>query len=288
MEPSVQQPTHGVFDESLFQYEDGTQATPVSLVSEGFLTDFEGTSAGFRIRRTRRHAVQWHRVGTRHPFIHRHPCRCASGAECWGTNLADTNYTDDNDDGNTPPSYLPFVVSMTSASCLSTRSSRARPPTSIPGTTSKRPLAPNRTASGFPTAVTSNPLFAKSRLPARQQRLQLHRHRPACQYGPRLRRQLRTRRRVWKQLGRQNLEQLRWPAERQQLGVGPCGFLDHAQNPSGWANIAVDLTDFIDEYVQIRFVLHHTARPAMNIDDNMSGWYVDNFRLGICCPKAPA
>ena len=34
-------------DESLFQYEDGTQATPVSLAAEGFLTDFEGTTAGF-------------------------------------------------------------------------------------------------------------------------------------------------------------------------------------------------------------------------------------------------
>ena len=30
-----------------FQIEDGSQATPVSLKSEGFLTDFEGTNAGF-------------------------------------------------------------------------------------------------------------------------------------------------------------------------------------------------------------------------------------------------
>ena len=41
------------------------------------------------------------------------PAGCASG-RVLGTSLADTNYTDDNDDGNTPPSYMPFVVSMTS------------------------------------------------------------------------------------------------------------------------------------------------------------------------------
>ena len=35
------------------------------------------------------------------------PGGCASGQECWGTNLADTNYTDDNDDGNTLLSTCP-------------------------------------------------------------------------------------------------------------------------------------------------------------------------------------
>ena len=61
-------------DESLFQYEDGTQATPVSLVSEGFLTDFEGTSAGFRIRRTLPPCRPVASGGNTAPFHHRHPC----------------------------------------------------------------------------------------------------------------------------------------------------------------------------------------------------------------------
>ena len=89
-------------DESLFQYEDGTQATPVSLVSEGFLTDFEGTSAGFRDS-TDPAAMPSSGIGWEHGTLSSTdiPAGCASGAECWGTNLADTNYTDDNDDGNT-------------------------------------------------------------------------------------------------------------------------------------------------------------------------------------------
>ena len=71
----------------------------------------------------------------------------------------------------------------------------------------------------------------------------------------------------------------------QQWGYGLAGTSVTAQNPSGWANIAIDLTDKIDEYVQIRFVMHHTASSAMNIDDNMSGWYIDNFRLGDLLPQ---
>ena len=70
-----------------------------------------------------------------------------------------------------------------------------------------------------------------------------------------------------------------------QWGWGLAGTSVTAQNPSGWANIAVDLTDYIDEYVQIRFVMHHTGSSAMNIDDNMSGWYIDNFRLGDLLPQ---
>ena len=71
----------------------------------------------------------------------------------------------------------------------------------------------------------------------------------------------------------------------QQWGYGLAGSSTTAQNPSGWTTIAVDLDDYIDEYVQIRFVMDHTARPALNIDDNMSGWYVDNFRLGDLLPQ---
>ena len=71
----------------------------------------------------------------------------------------------------------------------------------------------------------------------------------------------------------------------QQWGYGLAGSSTTAQNPTGWATVAVDLNDYIDEYVQIRFVMDHTARPALNIDDNMSGWYVDNFRLGDLLPQ---
>ncbi len=102
-------------DESLFQYEDGTEATPVSLISEGFLTDFEGTNGGF-YDSTDPANMPSSGVGWEHGSLSASdiPAGCSSGQECWGTNLADTNYTDDNSDGNTPPSYMPFVLGMTS------------------------------------------------------------------------------------------------------------------------------------------------------------------------------
>ena len=31
--------------------------------------------------------------------------------------------------------------------------------------------------------------------------------------------------------------------------------------------------------------MHHTGSATVNIDDNMSGWYVDNFRLGDLLPQ---
>ena len=98
-------------DSSLFNYEEGSQATPVSLAAEGFLTDFEGTMAGFSDS-TDPGLMPSSGIGWEHGSLSATdvPAGCSSGQECWGTNLADTNYTDDNDDGNNPASYLPFIV----------------------------------------------------------------------------------------------------------------------------------------------------------------------------------
>src|SRR6056300_897980 len=77
--------------------EHGAQATPVSLAAEGFLTDFEGTDGGF-IDATDPGAIPASGVGWEHGTLTSSdtPAGCKSGSECWGTNLADTNYTDDN------------------------------------------------------------------------------------------------------------------------------------------------------------------------------------------------
>ena len=63
-------------DESLFQYEDGTEATPVSLISEGFLTDFEGTNGGFYDSTDPANMPSSGvGLGTRFPLVFRHPSR---------------------------------------------------------------------------------------------------------------------------------------------------------------------------------------------------------------------
>jgi hypothetical protein len=69
-------------------------------------------------------------------------------------------------------------------------------------------------------------------------------------------------------------------------GWGLAGASTNAQNPSGWTTIAVDLTDYIDQYVQIRFVMQHVLNTDDPVDDNMSGWYIDNFRLGDLLPQS--
>ncbi len=275
-------------DESLFQYEDGNQATAISLVSEGFLTDFEGTPAGFTDS-TDPTLMPSSGIGWEHGSLSTTdiPGGCASGQQCWGTNLADTNYTDDNDDGNTPPSYLPFTVSMTSAELfvdplLKSKTAYFDSWHNLETSTgsqqnSKRfsdcayleiRSSPNP---GFPPDNTGFEYIAIDQQ-ASTGLVYGTNYAQGGGFGSN-----------WDGKitsncgGLQNGSQWEW---------GLAGSSTTAQNPTGWTNIAVDLTDYIDEYVQLRFVLDHTARSAMNIDDNMSGWYVDNFRLGDLLPQS--
>ncbi|MGB0313690.1 MAG: hypothetical protein ACPGDD_07365, partial [Poseidonia sp.] len=264
-------------DESLFQYEDGNQATAISLVSEGFLTDFEGTPAGFTDS-TDPVLMPSSGIGWEHGSLSTTdiPGGCASGQECWGTNLGDTNYTDDNDDGNTPPSYLPFTVSMTSAELFVDPLLKSKTAyfdswhnleTSLGSQQNSKRFSdcayleirssPNP---GFPPDNTGFEYIAIDQQ-ASTGLVYGTNYAQGGGFGSN-----------WDGKitsncgGLQNGSQWEW---------GLAGSSTTAQNPTGWTNIAVDLTDYIDEYVQLRFVLDHTARSAMNIDDNMSGWYVD-------------
>ena len=273
-------------DEALFHYEDGSQATAVSLVSEGFLTDFEGTTAGF-IDATDPSTMPTSGVGWEHGSLSSTdiPAGCASGNECWGTNLADTNYTDDNDDGSTPPSYLPFVVSMNSAEVFvdpllksktayfdswhNLETAAGSQPNSkrfsdcayIEIRSSPNPGFPPDDSGfqhiSFDQQSSTGLVYGTNYAQGNTGSTTNGKISGACD-------------------GLRNGSQWEW---------GLAGSSTSAQNPSGWLNLAIDLTEYIDEYVQIRFVLHHTANPAMNIDDNMSGWYVDNFRIGDLLPQ---
>jgi len=79
-----------------FQIEDGSQATPVSLKSDGFLTDFEDTDGGFMdvTNPPPQSGVGWEHGSLFGSSVIN--SNCASGADCWGTNIYDDNYTDDN------------------------------------------------------------------------------------------------------------------------------------------------------------------------------------------------
>ena len=277
-------------DESLFRYEEGTQATPVSLAAEGFLTDFEGTTGGFADS-TEPGLMPSSGIGWEHGSLSSTdvPAGCSSGQECWGTNLADTNYTDDNDDGNNPASYLPFIVALRSTELF------------------VDPLLKDKTAyfdswHNLETSVGSQP---NSKRFSDCAYLEI-RSSPNPGFPPdnsnfdfiSIDQQASTGLTMGTNYaqGGGGAQGSQWDGKissgcdglrngSQPWNWGLAGSSTTAQNPSGWATVAIDLNDYINEYVQIRFVMDHTSRPALNIDDNMSGWYVDNFRLGDLLPQ---
>ncbi len=274
-------------DPALFRYEDGNQATPVSLISEGFLTDFEGTTAGF-MDSTEPGNMPSSGIGWEHGSLSASdvPAGCASGMECWGTNLADTNYTDDNPDSNTPPSYQPFILSMTSAELfvdplLKSKTAYFDSWHNLETTAGSTTNSKRFSDCGYLEIRSSpNPGFPPDNMDFEFLKIDQLAS-TGLSYGTN-----------YAQGGGSGSN---WDGRissncggllnGSQWEWGLAGSSTTAQNPSGWTNIAVDLSDFINEYVQIRFVLHHTARPTMNLDDNMSGWYIDNFRLGDLLPQ---
>jgi hypothetical protein len=78
-----------------FQFEDGSVSTPVSLLAEGILTDFESDMAGFMDATTPlQSGAPWSHGSLFGGSVI--PTNCASGSDCWGTGLFDTDYTNDN------------------------------------------------------------------------------------------------------------------------------------------------------------------------------------------------
>jgi hypothetical protein len=63
----------------------------------------------------------------------------------------------------------------------------------------------------------------------------------------------------------------------------------NANNPSGWAEVAVDLSDYVGRYVQLRFVVEHNTAGGSGsspVNQTFPGWYVDNVRLGQLLPQS--
>ena len=273
-------------DISLFQIEDGNTATPVSLAAEGFLTDFEGTTGGF-MDSTDPSTMPSMGAGWEHGALSQSdtPAGCASGDECWGTHLADSNYTDDNPNTQTPPSYEPFTLSMQSAELFVDPLLKSTTVffdswhnlETVAGTQSNTKRfsdcayvevrsAPNP---GFPP---TNDFFEY--IPFDQQTSQ------GLSFGVNY---------AQGGSGSQNGKISGYCSGIQNSTgwqYGLAGSSTTTQNPSGWNTLAINLNDYVGDYVQLRFVMVHSAAPQMNLDDNMSGWYIDNFRLGDLLPQS--
>ena len=55
-------------------------------------------------------------------------------------------------------------------------------------------------------------------------------------------------------------------------------------NPTGWANIAIDLIQYVGQYVQFRFIMEDNNIGGT--DGGKAGWYIDNFRVGDPLPQS--
>ncbi|NCG43410.1 MAG: hypothetical protein GWO84_07735, partial [Euryarchaeota archaeon] len=231
-----------------FQIEDGSQATPVSLKSDGFLTDFEGTEAGFMdvTMPPPQSGIGWEHGSLFGGTITNSDC--ASGDDCWGTNVYDDNYTDDN-------GAQAFKLNMNSAEIfvnpqLKTHTAHFASWHNLEYFGNSGPTVQKRmmdcayveirssltgnfdpiSSAGFdfiPIDIAnssgisySNGYWQKSNSGAN--------NKISYQCG-----------------GIDDTE------------YGLAGKSTSASNPNGWADIALDLKDYVGKYIQLRFVMEH-------------------------------
>jgi hypothetical protein len=275
-------------DKALFTYEDGSDATPVSLAAEGFLTDFEGTDGGFADA-TDPNTMPSSGVAWQHGALTSAdtPSSCASGADCWGTNLADSNYTDDHDTDNNGIGEA-FQVAMYSAELFVDPLLKDKTAYFDSWHNLETRAGSQANSKRFSDCAyleireSPNPGFPPGYNPTDFSYLPIDQTSNGLTFGTNFAQ------------GGGGFSGTNGRIDSACSGLlngsnpnyGLAGTSTTPQNPSGWITLEVDLTDFIDKYVQIRFVMHHTAHPGMNLDDNMSGWYVDNFRLGDLLPQS--
>ncbi len=267
-----------------FQIEDGTTATPVRLAAEGFLTDFEGTTAGF-MDATNPGTMPNSGIGWDHGTLgpNNMPNGCKSGNECWGTNLADDNYTDDN-------GGVGFKVAMHSADLFVDPLLKSKIAYFDSWHSLEVQAGVGTNSKHFPDCAyleirsSPNPGFPPDDmgfeyLPIDQSNSTgISFGTNYAQGGGNSGTTSGNGRISTSCSGLQDTTSGNW-------NYGLAGSSTTANNPSGWATVAVDLTDKIGDYVQIRFVMHHTGRNSPNLEDNMSGWVIDNFRLGDLLPQ---
>ena len=261
-----------------FQIEDGSQATPVSLKSEGFLTDFEGTTAGFMDMTM---PPPTSGVGWEHGSLFGGSItnsNCASGSDCWGTNVFDDNYTDDNGGQafnlmmNSPemfvnPQLKSYRAYFASWHNLESFVDSAPTPQSHYSDCAYVEIRSSLTGN-FPPDSTGFSYFPMDL---------------ANSTG----------------IGMGNGAYMRGSQNNQidyRCGgiatpdFGLAGQSTSASNTNGWADISLDLTEYVGSYIQLRFVMEHQAYnppPSWSVKDyNTSGWYIDNFRLGDLLPQS--
>ena len=264
---------------SHFTFEDGATATAVSLTAEGVLTDFEETMAGFVDQRD--FYQKWYgfdhgELGTPgSPTIPGVP-DCASGTYCWGTGLSDGDYTDEftNQNGglyalNSPSMYIDLALKDTTAYFDSYHDLDRITPQ---GT---NPAIKYTDCAYVQIRTSSNGVFPPDASGFQYIDIDLG-NSSGVGYSNGYYRV---------STGSNNAGEIYnscagVPAGDYALG----GTSVSAGNPTGWATIAVDLIQYLGQYVQLRFVMDDN--DINTADGGVAGWYIDNFRLWDRLPQS--
>ena len=270
-------------NESHFTYEDGSTATPVSLTAEGYLTDFEETMGGFADQRE----FYQNSFGFDHGQLGgiASPAPpgvpdCFSGTYCWGTGLNDNDYTDEfynqgNNNGKSyalrsAPMYIDLALKDTTAYFDSYHDLDRITPS---GT---NPAIKYTDCAYVQIRTSSSGVFPPD--PTGFQYIDIdignssgvgysngyHRVSTGSNNAGE----------IYSQCNGDGINGNDYALGGTSVSTG---------NPTGWANIAIDLIQYVGQYIQLQFVLEDN--DISGSDGGAAGWYIDNFRLGDVLPQ---
>ena len=265
---------------SHFVYEEGSNSVPVKLKAEGFLTDFEETQSGFMDHR----AYSQNQFGWDHGEIDVNTVGpnsdipdCASGSYCWGTGLTDDDYTNEfaGQNGITyrmtsetiyvdtaMKNHLAYFDSWHDLD-LETGSG-TNPPVYY------RDCAYMQIRSSYNDDFVDNDPAGFSTID-----IDLS-NSSGVGYGNGY---------YARGSGSSSAGQI--DARCQGLSQGDyalAGSSTSISNPTGWANVAVDLIQYVGQYVQFSFIMEDNNIGGS--DGGKAGWYIDNFRVGDPLPQS--
>jgi len=263
-----------------FSYEEGSNAVPVKLKAEGFLTDFEETQSNFMDHR----AFSQNQFGWDHGPVDSTTAMpnsnvpdCSSGIYCWGTGLTDDDYTNEQTGQNG------FHYLMTSASIYVDSSLKNHMAffdswhdLDMDTGSGTNPPVYYRDCAYLQIRSSTNDDFVDND-PAGFSPIDIDlSNSSGVGYGngyyPR-------------GSGSSNAGQI--DGRCGGLGQGDYGLAGSStsvSNPTGWANVAVDLIQYVGQYVQFRFVMEDNNIGGT--DGGKAGWYIDNFRVGDPLPQS--
>ena len=281
-------------DINAFQFENGSVSTPVSLKADGHLNDFEENWDQF-------YDVTTPPLDTGDSWQHGSladgsviPSNCASGQLCVGTGFYDTDYTDDNNNFNgAPQAFQEILVAPT----LNMRTAPVKDPSVYFDSfhqlmtftdSSTNPVYRYADCAYVEMRTSNDPAFPPYWADENAETTSWSHIDIDVQNSTGI-----STFSGYYQKGSQNSNN---KIDGRCNGVGANDYalggssIQPLLNPTGWANIKIDLSQVGPKYVQLRFVLESNAISTpfefQLVNTTMQGWYIDNFRFGDKLPSS--